>query len=78
MCQSLQAAPRRTAFLQRLADMPPMDRYELGMRHWRELAELRAMMRRLLQTRAPNYHPAPRRPNRDDDQAVDDLEEGEH
>eukprot|EP00959_Pyramimonas_sp_CCMP1952_P249308 5211461-Pyramimonas_sp.AAC.1 len=58
--------------------MPHTDRHEFEMRHWRELAELRAMMRRLLQTRAPNYHPAPRRPHQDEGQAVDDLQEGQH
>eukprot|EP00959_Pyramimonas_sp_CCMP1952_P387247 8115445-Pyramimonas_sp.AAC.1 len=60
--------------------MPHTDRYEFEMHHWRQLAELRAMMRRRLQARAPtpNYFPAPRRPHSDEDQVGGERQEGEH
>eukprot|EP00959_Pyramimonas_sp_CCMP1952_P473902 9502523-Pyramimonas_sp.AAC.1 len=56
-----QAAPRRRAFLQLVTGMPPAARHALEMQHWRGLAEIRAMVRKLLSERAPDYRPAPRK-----------------
>ena len=65
-----QAAPRRQALLRHLTALPPMERNDLEMQHWRQLAELRAMMRRLLGERALDPRPVPRRPDAGDDQAM--------
>ncbi|CAK0867855.1 unnamed protein product, partial [Prorocentrum cordatum] len=78
-----QSEPRRIAFLVRLNSAQPLDRWRLEHAHWRQLAQIRAMVRRLLGDRAPGDPVPPqrpgggrgsdptRRPDPDDDQAMD-------
>eukprot|EP00959_Pyramimonas_sp_CCMP1952_P050478 1054761-Pyramimonas_sp.AAC.1 len=57
----------------RLAGREPGAAQRLDHRHWRALAEVRAMFRRVLGDQAPDVRNSPpaRRPNSDDDQAGD-------
>ena len=59
-----QSGRRRDAFIDRVAATPYPERHQLEHRHWRALADLRAMFRRLLGDDAPDAGrpPAPRRP----------------
>eukprot|EP00959_Pyramimonas_sp_CCMP1952_P112348 2349063-Pyramimonas_sp.AAC.1 len=60
----------------RLAGREPGAAHRLERRHWRALAEVRAMFRRALGDQAPDVRNSPpdRRPNSDDDQAGDLLD----